>query len=135
MFAYISGYSGQSIYDDYYITCYNMAFTAFPLLAKAIYDQDVNPHVSQDGPRFKSLLPKLYYVGQKSTIFNWTNYFIWVFTGMIHSLIIFIIPYFVYNNTILTNVGKNGDMWIFSITSFTCIIFVRRFLALYIYRS
>lgn len=38
MFAYISGYSGVSIYDTYYITCFNMAFTAFPLLAKAIQD-------------------------------------------------------------------------------------------------
>jgi P-type E1-E2 ATPase len=43
MYAYINGYSGQTIYDDYYITCYNMVFTALPLAAKAIYDQDVNP--------------------------------------------------------------------------------------------
>jgi magnesium-transporting ATPase (P-type) len=45
MYAYINGYSGQTIYDDYYITCYNMVFTALPLAAKAIYDQDVNPHL------------------------------------------------------------------------------------------
>jgi phospholipid-transporting ATPase len=48
MFAYVSGYSAQTVYDDYYITCYNMIFTALPLAAKAIYDQDVNTDI--DGP-------------------------------------------------------------------------------------
>jgi hypothetical protein len=40
-----------------------MVFTALPLAAKAIYDQDINPSKLLDGPRFRSLLPKLYYVG------------------------------------------------------------------------
>ena len=61
MFAYINGYSGQTIYDDYYITCYNMIFTALPLLAKAVYDYDVNPDI--DGSKYRNLLPRLYYVG------------------------------------------------------------------------
>lgn len=61
MFAYINGYSGQTVYDDYYITCYNMVFTALPLAAKAIWEQDINPEI--DGDVYKSLLPKLYYVG------------------------------------------------------------------------
>jgi magnesium-transporting ATPase (P-type) len=38
MYAYINGFSGQSIYDDFYITCYNMIFTAMPLLVKGIFD-------------------------------------------------------------------------------------------------
>lgn len=61
MFAYINGYSGQTIYDDYYITCYNMVFTALPLTAKAIYDQDVSP--LEKLFNVKPLLPKLYYIG------------------------------------------------------------------------
>lgn len=101
-----------------------MVFTALPLAAKAIFDQDVNPHPELDGPGFKELLPKLYYVGQKSTIFNWHNYFLWVFTGVAHSLIIFILPFYVYNDTILRLDGKSTDLWAFSITSFTSIIFV-----------
>lgn len=122
MFAYINGYSGQTIYDDYYITCYNMVFTALPLAAKAIYDQDVSPNESNLD--VKPLLPKLYYVGQKSTIFNWTNYFVWVFTGVVHSLIIFILPYYIFLGTISRGDGQTSDLWIFSITSFTSIIFI-----------
>jgi len=122
MYAYVNGYSGQTIYDDYYITCYNMVFTALPLAAKAIYDQDINPDI--DGLEFKPLLPKLYYVGQKSTIFNWNNYFVWVFTGICHSLIVFFLPVYVYLDIILGADGKSSDIWMFSITSFTSIIFV-----------
>ena len=61
MFAYSNGYSGQTVCDDYYITCYNMVFTALPLAAKAIFDQDVTP--SEKNLDTKSLIPKLYYIG------------------------------------------------------------------------
>jgi magnesium-transporting ATPase (P-type) len=84
----------------------------------------VNPSDELDGQQFKALIPKLYYVGQKSTIFNWANYFAWVFTGVCHSVIVFIFPYFVYNKSILGQDGKDSDLWIFSITSFTAVIFV-----------
>ena len=42
MYSHMAGYSGQTVYDDYYITCYNMIFTALPLLLKAIFEYDVN---------------------------------------------------------------------------------------------
>jgi P-type E1-E2 ATPase len=38
MYAFVTGYSGETIYDDYYITCYNMVFTALPLIFKAVLD-------------------------------------------------------------------------------------------------
>ena len=34
--------SGQTIIDDWYITCYNLIFTALPLCVKAITDTDMN---------------------------------------------------------------------------------------------
>lgn len=122
IFAYMNGYSGQTVYDDYYITCYNLIFTALPLCAKAVWDQDVNP--TTDGDDIKPYLPKLYYIGQKSTVFTWTNYFIWVFNGICHSVIVYFIPYYVYFNAIIEKDGTNADIWIYSITSFTAVIFV-----------
>jgi magnesium-transporting ATPase (P-type) len=126
MYAYINGYSGQTIYDDYYITGYNMFFTAWPLMAKALFDQDISPAKNLDGTRFRSFLPKLYYVGQKSTVFNLSNYLLWVSVAILHSLIVFLIPYFVFNKAILVGgSGHDTDLWTFSITSFTAIIIVR----------
>lgn len=40
--AFFVGYSGQTIYDDAYITLYNLIFTALPLLIRAVLEQDVN---------------------------------------------------------------------------------------------
>ena len=40
--AFFCGFSGQTIFDDIYITLYNLVFTAIPLLIRAIFEQDVN---------------------------------------------------------------------------------------------
>lgn len=41
-FAFFSGYSGQTVFDDWYVTLYNLIFTAMPLIMRAVFDQDVN---------------------------------------------------------------------------------------------
>jgi len=40
--AFYNGFSGQTIFDDIYITLYNLMFTALPLLIRAVLEQDVN---------------------------------------------------------------------------------------------
>ena len=40
--AFYNGFSGQTIFDDIYITLYNLTFTAVPLLIRAVLEQDVN---------------------------------------------------------------------------------------------
>lgn len=34
---FYNGFSGQTLFDDIYITLYNMVFTALPLLIRAIF--------------------------------------------------------------------------------------------------
>jgi P-type E1-E2 ATPase len=41
-FAWSNGVSGQTIYDDFYISFYNLFFTSWPVMIKAIFEQDVN---------------------------------------------------------------------------------------------
>jgi phospholipid-transporting ATPase len=40
--AFFAGYSGQTLYDDVYVTFYNLIFTALPLIFRAVLEQDVN---------------------------------------------------------------------------------------------
>lgn len=40
--AFFCGYSGQTLFDDVYISLYNLAFTAMPLVVRAVLEQDVN---------------------------------------------------------------------------------------------
>lgn len=42
IFAFYCAYSGQTIFDDIYISLYNLIFTSFPLVVRAIFEQDVN---------------------------------------------------------------------------------------------
>ncbi len=41
IFAFYCGYSGQTVFDDVYITLYNLVFTALPLVIRAVLEQDV----------------------------------------------------------------------------------------------
>ena len=40
IFCFYNGYSGQSVFDDWYISFYNLAWTSFPLIIKALFDKD-----------------------------------------------------------------------------------------------
>lgn len=37
---FFNAFSGQTCYDDYYITIYNLVFTSWPLIVKALFDKD-----------------------------------------------------------------------------------------------
>jgi len=37
-----NGFSGQSAYESFFISFYNLCFTAFPLIAMATFDWDLN---------------------------------------------------------------------------------------------
>ena len=67
----------------------------------------------------------LYYVGQRSQIFNMKQFLYWFFLGCAHAVVVFTIPYFVYEYALLTKDFYNNDMWSFSVTSFTAVIIVR----------
>lgn len=61
-FAFHSLYSGSSVFEDFYITFYNMVFTAFPIAAKAILESDIN-YKSTKIENARKYLPYIYYVG------------------------------------------------------------------------
>ena len=37
LFAFYCGYSGQTIFEDWYIALYNLAFTSVPLIIRAVF--------------------------------------------------------------------------------------------------
>lgn len=122
-FAFYCFYSGQTVYDDWYITCYNMVFTAVPLMMKAVFDKDFI--VDKKSPLFnqqKGMLPGTYKLGRDNMVFTAKNFAYWIFIGFLHSGIVFFVPLFVFNKAILTSLGNNADFWAFSMTSFTSVI-------------
>ena len=41
-FSFNNGFSGMTIFDDYYISFYNLFFTSWPLVIRALFEQDIN---------------------------------------------------------------------------------------------
>jgi magnesium-transporting ATPase (P-type) len=41
LFAFYCGYSGQTIFEDWYVSFYNLFFTSLPLIVRAVFEQDV----------------------------------------------------------------------------------------------
>ena len=137
-FAFLSAYSAQTVFDDWYITFYNMVFTAFPLLVRACFDQDVyykkkveikegavKKVVIQDSQALKKMFPLLYYPGQQNLIFNIKTFYKSVFLGCVHATMIFVVSYLTFNMGVLDSDGHTTDMWYFSITVYTAIVLVR----------
>ena len=108
--------SGQTIIDDWYITCYNLIFTAFPLCVRAITDTDIDLN---DMKNTKKNLAILYRENRdKYKIFT-LKHLIWkLFKGMIRSLIIFISCFV---NEILIK-GYNKNLWYISLKSYICLL-------------
>ena len=133
-FMFSSGFSGQTLYDDWYITFYNVVFTGLSVLVWAIYERDINLYEHTDeldeetDKRTTDILdnyyPHAYLTGQKNKIFTRTNFVIWWLTGIIHAAIAYCLPLLAFQSNILNSDGYSSDMWSWSITSFTCVIFM-----------
>lgn len=145
LYSFFCGFSGQTIFDDWYITLYNMVFTCFPLLIKAILDQDVYykkiqnqkeatrvfpkslstfSHPTYERTFIKKYFHKLYDVGQMNRIFNLKNFLFWIFSAFFHSVLIFLACVWGFRYCALGNNGLNSDMWSLSITIFTLVVIV-----------
>jgi magnesium-transporting ATPase (P-type) len=48
-FAFVSDFSGQTVFDDWYLSFYNMFFTALPIIVRAIFETDINYKCNNNG--------------------------------------------------------------------------------------
>ncbi|CAD8163492.1 unnamed protein product [Paramecium pentaurelia] len=137
-FSFFCAFSAQSFYDDWYITLYNLIFTALPLIIRATFDQDINykQYLNYDANQriknvqlkqenyLKQKFPYLYYVGQKKTIFTIPSYMMWAFTGILHGMIIFFFLFWIMDYEALNIDGYTGGLAPYSLTVYTAIILV-----------
>ncbi|KAL4486127.1 hypothetical protein ABPG72_012180 [Tetrahymena utriculariae] len=141
-FSFYNAFSGQTIFDAWFISLYNLIFTALPLISRAVFDQDVNYKVTADqvkmgeeDNRLQKILerkeqylekkfPTFYYTSQDKTIFTDSNFLSWVIQGLIHGLIIFYCTYLTFDSITFSKDGLSTDLWNFSLIIFTSIILV-----------
>ena len=116
-YSFICLASGQTFVDDWYITCYNLIFTALPLCVSALTDSDIDITDEKE----KKNLAILYKESRdKYKLFTF-KVFLWkLFKGTIYSLIIFM---FCFVNETLAS-GRNKNMWYLSLKSYTCVLII-----------
>ena len=120
-FAFYSGFSGMTLYDDWYVS--------MPLIIKALFEKDiVDPEekegFSSDRNFFENHLPYTYFVGKESLIFNIRRLSFNVTLSLIYSIIVFFCVSYYMNNSIASTYGFIADYWTISITQFSSIILV-----------
>ena len=108
-FSFLCLSSGQTIIDDWYITSYNLIFTAFPLGVSAITDSDIDLNDEKESKKNFALLYKENRDSYR--IFSFSQFIIKLLKGIIIS--IFIIA-FGSINVILFN-GRTQNIWVISL--------------------
>ncbi|XP_077383964.1 phospholipid-transporting ATPase ID isoform X1 [Festucalex cinctus] len=116
-FGFFCGFSAQTVYDQFFITLYNIVYTSLPVLAMGIFDQDV--------PDQRSLkYPKLYEPGQLNLLFNKREFFICIAQGIYTSVVLFFVPYAILANASQSSGEPLADHQTFAVTTATALVIV-----------
>ncbi|XP_008285956.1 probable phospholipid-transporting ATPase ID [Stegastes partitus] len=116
-FGFFCGFSAQTVYDQYFITLYNIVYTSLPVLAMGIFDQDV--------PDQRSLeYPKLYEPGQLNLLFNKREFFICIAQGIYTSVVLFFVPYAILSDATQSTGVPLADYQTFAVTTATALVIV-----------
>ncbi|XP_062476415.1 phospholipid-transporting ATPase FetA-like [Pezoporus occidentalis] len=116
-YGFFSGFSAQTVYDEWFITLYNLVYTSLPVLGMSLFDQDVDD-------RWSLLFPQLYVPGQQNLYFNKMVFVKCMFQGIYSSLILFFIPYGAMYNTVRSDGKAIADYQSFALMVQTCLLIV-----------
>ncbi|OXB63921.1 hypothetical protein ASZ78_009925 [Callipepla squamata] len=116
-YGFFSGFSAQTVYDQWFITLYNLVYTSLPVLGMSLFDQDVDD-------RWSLLFPQLYVPGQQNLYFNKTVFIKCMLQGIYSSLILFFIPYGAMYNTMRSDGKAIADYQSFALMAQTCLLIV-----------
>ncbi|XP_044515985.1 probable phospholipid-transporting ATPase IM [Gracilinanus agilis] len=116
-FGFFCGFSAQTVYDQWFITLFNIVYTSLPILAMGIFDQDVSEQNSME-------YPNLYIPGQLNLLFNKSKFFICIAHGVYTSFALFFIPYGVFYNLAGEDGKHIADYQSFAVTIATSLVIV-----------
>ncbi|KAA0724264.1 Phospholipid-transporting ATPase ID [Triplophysa tibetana] len=109
------GFSAQTVYDQWFITLFNIVYTSLPVLAMGLFDQDVNE-------QYSSRYPNLYRPGQLNQLFNKRKFFTCTLHGVCTSFILFFIPYGAFISAVRGDGSQISDQQAFAVTIATSLV-------------
>ncbi|KAM9820172.1 phospholipid-transporting ATPase ID [Neosynchiropus ocellatus] len=116
-YAFFCGFSAQTVYDEWFITCYNLIYTSLPVLGMSLFDQDVNDRVSFQ-------YPQLYAPGPQNSYFSKKIFVQVMMHSCYSSLIVFFIPWAAMVDTVRDDGRDVADYQSFALLAQTCLLVV-----------
>ena len=116
IYGFYCNFTGQTIIDDWFISCYNLLFTSLPLGSRALLDHDVKP---SDGTIVNRMLPFLYAENRDNPLFTIPKFFLNLLRGAIHCIINYFFITYLYQYDSVNDDGKMGGLWFMSVNLFT----------------
>lgn len=114
-YVFSNGFSGESIYESWTITFYNVICTVLPPFILGIFDQFISA-------RLLDRYPQLYQLGQRGAFLNVRQFWEWVINGFYHSILLYVgsVAAYKYGN-VLTD-GLIADHWTWGTATFTACV-------------
>jgi phospholipid-transporting ATPase len=81
-FSFSNGFSGQTLFETWTSSAYNIAFAFFQPMAIGIFDQFLNA-------RMLDRYPKMYGLGQRNEFYNFYTFWGWILNSFFQSLIMY----------------------------------------------
>ncbi|KAL2093381.1 hypothetical protein ACEWY4_010693 [Coilia grayii] len=116
-FGFLCGFSAQTVYDQWFITLFNIVYTSLPVLAMGLFDQDVNE-------QFSLRYPSLYRPGQLNLLFNKRKFFTCTLHGVFTSFVLFFVPYGLSLSAVRDDGAHISDQQAFAVTIATSLVIV-----------
>ncbi|XP_078406485.1 putative phospholipid-transporting ATPase IM [Cetorhinus maximus] len=114
-YGFFCGFSAQTVYDEWFITLYNLVYTSLPILAMSLFDQDVND-------RWSMAYPQLYEPGQFNLYFSKLAFVECIIHGVYSSLVLFFIPYGALFEAVRDDGETISDYQSFALIAQTCLL-------------
>ncbi|CAO0794301.1 unnamed protein product [Mucor circinelloides] len=111
-YAIFNGFSGQTLYESWTMSCFNVFFTFLPPMAIGIFDQFASA-------RLLDKYPQMYILGQKNEFFNQKRFWGWIVNAVYHSALLYFIGMAAFVDDSVFTSGFSGGQWWVGTTIFT----------------
>lgn len=105
-FALQNGFSGQTLFESWTQSAYNVGFAVLQPVAIGIFDQYVSA-------RMLDRYPQLYRLGQTSEFYNHATFWAWIANSFFHSLVMFYCMSGIYGEAAMLADGRIATNWLF----------------------
>lgn len=119
-FAFNSGFSGQTVWDDWYLLLFNSAITAAGITCFGLWEQDLNYRLTHD---VKFFWPEFYKASRTNLPMTLGKYFLFMLWGMFCSATVFIVCSQGFMSILIDN-GNTETFWDYSVCMYSSIVII-----------